>query len=107
MITRLSYLHVDTAPFRPDAKRGAMRRLTPGGKEVLDNQKSFFLHCFLPYGRWICADGREVLFNRYYEPTWERTGRSAKRADPKEWVPWEKQDYFFDVTMRRGATLRH
>ena len=28
----------------------------------------------LPYGRWTCADGRVVLFNRYYEPIWHRPG---------------------------------
>ena len=23
-----------------------------------------------PYGRWTCADGRQVLFNRGYNPIW-------------------------------------
>ena len=27
-------------------------------------------HKRLPYGRWRCADGREVLFNRGYTPLW-------------------------------------
>ena len=52
--------------------------------------------CWLPYGKWICADGREVLFNRFYEPIWERPpGGSARRADPEEWVPYQHQEWFF------------
>jgi hypothetical protein len=26
----------------------------------------------LPYGSWTRADGREVLFNRHYQPIWQR-----------------------------------
>ncbi len=36
----------------------------------------------LPYGMWTCSDGREVLFNRDYEPIWERRpGEVARPAD--------------------------
>lgn len=42
---------------------------------------------FLPYGKWTCSDGREVLFNRAYSPIWERyPGKRAALADPHEWV---------------------
>jgi hypothetical protein len=93
---RFSYFEVDTDPFRPDAKRGSMRRLTAGGREVFDNQKSFLLHCCLPYGKWTCEDGREVLFNRHYEPIWEsRPGEPSRQAYPKERVPCVKQEYFW------------
>jgi hypothetical protein len=41
----------------------------------------------LPYGKWTCPDGREVLFNRDYKPILERMpGQPAKPADPTEWV---------------------
>jgi hypothetical protein len=55
----------------------------------------FRLRC--PYGKWTCADGREVLFNRQYWPILERRpGETAKTANPTEWIHWKEQDYFFD-----------
>jgi hypothetical protein len=57
--------------------------------------REFRLRC--PYGKWTCADGREVLFNRQYWPILERRpGEKAKPANPSEWVRWTSQDYFFD-----------
>jgi hypothetical protein len=55
-----------------------------------------------PYGKWTCADGREVLFNRWYEPIWQRLPGAvwAREADPQEWVPWEKQEWFYDDGVR-------
>ena len=39
------------------------------------------------YGKWTCADGREVLFNRGYRPIWQRyPGQPAEPADPDRWV---------------------
>jgi hypothetical protein len=32
---------------------------------------------FSPYGMWTCADGSEVLFNRFYAPIAERAGPEA------------------------------
>lgn len=50
----------------------------------------------LPYGMWTCSDGREVLFNRSYQPIWERyPGKPAKIANP-EWIDWEKEKFFFN-----------
>jgi hypothetical protein len=56
-----------------------------------------------PYGKWTCADGREVLFNRFYEPIWHRLPGAlfARPADAGEWVKGiEKHDYFYDDTVR-------
>jgi hypothetical protein len=40
-----------------------------------------------PYGRWTCADGREVLYDRWYRPICQRyPGRLPTQADPEEWV---------------------
>lgn len=40
-----------------------------------------------PYGVWLTADGRELLFDRRYRPLLERQpGRPATAADPLEWV---------------------
>jgi len=50
-----------------------------------------------PYGKWTCEDGREVLFNRFYEPIYERRrNSSAELADRKEWVPWKHQEWFYE-----------
>ena len=37
----------------------------------------------LPFGRWLCVDGREVLFDRYYSPICERSpGETPRLANP-------------------------
>jgi hypothetical protein len=49
----------------------------------------------LPYGQWVCADGRVVIFNRRYSPIWERLPDGVvQRADPGEWVKWVNQSWF-------------
>ena len=51
----------------------------------------------VPYGKWTCADGREVLFNRGYRPILERyPGQAAHAARPGEWVKFKEQMWFFD-----------
>jgi hypothetical protein len=51
----------------------------------------------MPYGKWTCADGREVLFNRDYRPIWERrNGGNATQGVPYEWVAFERQEGFYD-----------
>ncbi|MGH9676259.1 MAG: hypothetical protein ACRD36_04090 [Candidatus Acidiferrum sp.] len=58
--------------------------------------KGHLLYCWLPYGKWTCADGREVLFNRHYEPIWERSpGMPTQRADPDEWVHYIRREYIY------------
>jgi hypothetical protein len=50
----------------------------------------------LPYGKWTCADGTEVLFNRDYRPIWKKQpDGTVKAADPNEWIIFAKQDYLF------------
>lgn len=49
----------------------------------------------LPYGMWTCADGREVLFNRHYQPIWQRVNGTVSPADSTEWVSWTKQHWFY------------
>jgi hypothetical protein len=49
----------------------------------------------LPYGQWVCADGRVVIFNRRYSPICERLPDGVvQRADPAEWVKWVSQSWF-------------
>lgn len=50
----------------------------------------------LPYGKWTCADGREVMFNRYYEAIYQRkVDGTVERANPSEWVSDIVQDEWF------------
>ena len=49
----------------------------------------------LPYGWWTCADGSVVLFDRLYQPMFERLPSGEVHAvDPNEWVHFIKQEWF-------------
>jgi hypothetical protein len=62
--------------------------MTVRGREVMAGKREAMIMMHLPYGLWTCEDGREVLFNRFYEPLWERRpGEPAKAGDPHENVP--------------------
>ena len=57
------------------------------GKTMFGTEQEFYLAFMLPYGRWTLADGREVLFNAFHEPIWQRRlGSDATPADPHERV---------------------
>lgn len=56
-----------------------------------------------PYGKWTCTNGREVLYNRSYQPIWERyNGGSATQANNNEWIDLIDEDktifYYNDST---------
>ena len=57
----------------------------------------------LPYGVWTCADGREVIFNRFYRAVWQRINGAVLAADPNEWVRWTSQCWFYSD----GDTRQH
>jgi hypothetical protein len=60
----------------------------------------------LPYGLWLCADKREVLFNRRYKPIWQRVDDIVWPADHTERVQWEQQLYFYnDLDVRQHTKL--
>lgn len=69
--------------------------------------KRFDPHSVLPYGKWTCADGREVLFNRSYRAIWQRVDGVTTPADSTEWVKHVHQEWFYnDGTPRRGLRAR-
>jgi hypothetical protein len=69
--------------------------------------KRFDPNSVLPYGKWTCADGREVLFNRFYGPIWQRSDGLTTAADSTEWVKHIQQEWFYsDGTPRRGLQSR-
>lgn len=51
----------------------------------------------LPYGKWKCADGREVLFNRDYCPIWERSSNGiVMPIEPDVYVHHDDSEFYFD-----------
>ena len=75
------------------------------GAEILAQDYSDYPIDRRLYGRWRCSDGREVLFNRSYRPLWERRpGQPVKMANPKEWVDFETETFFW--TDGRGTNAR-
>jgi hypothetical protein len=67
------------------------------------------LRTTLPYGAYLCADGRIVLFDRDYRPMFERVGSETTEAHPGEWVRtvvenmWFYDDYATPRTSRAIA----
>lgn len=50
----------------------------------------------MPYGKWTCADGTEVLFNRDYCPIWLRTPSGfVYDIAPNVLVPHVKQEFYY------------
>jgi len=61
--------------------------------------------CTLPYGCWTCADGREVLFNRHYQPIWQRHHGVVTPAR-SQWVDWVDPFHFYlDSDIRHTRRL--
>ena len=60
------------------------------------SSKAVFIRWMLPYGRWTCADGREVLFDRDYTPICQRTPPGpVSLADPEERVRHISSHHFY------------
>ena len=59
--------------------------VSPGGHRLVCRRTEFVRWSELPYGRSTYEDGREVLFNRFYEAIWQRMpGQPPTPADPRE-----------------------
>lgn len=68
--------------YRVRFPRAALRPKRPKRPSKLERMMTT-----LPYGLWLCRDGRVVLFNRRYQPIWQRDPQGrVSRADPDEWV---------------------
>ena len=53
----------------------------------------------LPYGMWTLFDGRQILFNREYQPILDKKDDVRSYRDRSEWVDHaliETQQYFYD-----------
>jgi hypothetical protein len=79
--------------------RAAMKPQSGKGHFLWNHARSKqkFTRWCLPYGFWLCVDGREVLFDRTYTPICQRyPGQPATMADPTEWVPWTHIENFYN-----------
>jgi hypothetical protein len=72
--------------------------LESGSRLAVDKRTAFELWRFMrPYGVWVCADGRQVLFNRDYIPILQRyPNQPCCPANPGEWIEWIEQRWFFN-----------
>lgn len=74
------------------------------------SKKHRFARENLPYGKWICQSGREVLFNRRYKPIWQRVDGITSPADQDERVEdIAEENWLYDdgnPPWRQVATLR-
>ena len=51
----------------------------------------------LPKGRYICDDGREILYDLDYRPWLQSVNGRITLADSTEWVTHKRQEPFFYV----------
>jgi hypothetical protein len=87
-------------------------RLSRNGHRFLAPPKVFNRWNDLPYGVWTTRTGRQVLFNRFYEPIWQREpDKPPEPADAAEWVKEiVNQQWFYgdenktEASMRRAAS---
>ena len=65
----------------------------PADRQKLSKREAWIVK--VPFGVWRTAGGDEVLFNRFYNPIFQRKpGQPARPANPHQWVHWVTQDYF-------------
>lgn len=78
----------------------AKKYVSRGGRELFASKAQFERWNDMPYGVWTCGDGREVVFNRFYEPLFQRwRDTTVQPADPREWVKnIVGQEWFYDDT---------
>lgn len=81
--------------------RGKAVSPTQCDPRVSGSPRTLYRNLELPYGIWICADGREVLFNRYYQPIWQRRGLIASPIDRHEYIAFDSQQWFYTDRDRR------
>jgi len=62
----------------------------------------------VPYGRWVCADGREVIFNREYWPILQRyPGEPVKAAILTSGSSSSNKNIFLMTATVRGPGVAH
>jgi len=55
------------------------------------------MRLYLPYCKWTCADGREVLFNRDYNPIWQRSADGVvSPIQPDTHINYNKSEHYYN-----------
>ena len=66
-------------------------------KDIVDPGEFKPKRLYVPYGKWFCEDGREVLFNRDYTPIWSRSKDGLiERIDPATKTNYSDREFYFD-----------
>jgi hypothetical protein len=91
---------IDVVFEAPMGCQSGLLRINPRAASILHRPRTreHEIRAALPYGCWLCRDGRQVLFNRDYLPIWERPGigHQGVKADPYQWIHWIGQCWYFD-----------
>jgi hypothetical protein len=91
------------AALRSIVKPKKREHVSITGKPFFGTDAEYYLAANLPLGRWTMTDGREVLFNGFEEPIWER--RPDAEATPAD--PYEKVSRIVCTEWIYGPAHRH
>jgi hypothetical protein len=95
--TRRLYCGISCQRRASTMKPKKRKHVSITGKAMFGTDAEYYLAFVLPLGRWTLTDGREILFNGFQEPIWQRRlGAEATPADPYERVSgivWTERIY--------------
>jgi hypothetical protein len=90
-------------------RAGASFTIDPMGRVMMPSARAIkreWRNAQLPYGLWRCEDGRVVLFNRHYQPIYERLpGGIVQHANRYEWVAFVQQEFIYDDGTPIGKSI--
>ncbi len=107
-IIRVKPLQIDAVVIKEDLVKGTIDFYSDGGPGLcVRNEVQVYrqqpqstrvpMRLTLPYGKWICDDGSEVLYNRDYKPIWvKKSNGEVSDIDPNTWVNHKDSIYFFN-----------
>jgi len=73
-------MRADPSALRYTVKPKKTEHTSITGKTFYGTPAEFHLYNNLPFGRWTLADRREVLFNWFYEPMFQRKWTRTPRC---------------------------
>ncbi|NJL24816.1 MAG: hypothetical protein HC902_06375 [Calothrix sp. SM1_5_4] len=90
-------LHNNTIDFYSDSGPGMCVRSEVTVYRQQPRSTRLPMRLSLPYGKWTCEDGSEVLFNRDYKPLWAKLPNGEViDIEPETWIKSTDCSYFFD-----------
>jgi hypothetical protein len=70
------------------------RPVMPANKRIMIGGRSTWRDV-LPYGRWLCADGTQVLFDRRYCGLWQRSPAGVTIPAKNLWLENVEAEFWF------------